>query len=121
MVLVSRAAGIKPPIAPVYTQIKDLDGLRQSTEAARRLGFFGRSCIHPAQLAIVNEVFTPTSDQIAEARTIVLEFERAAATGRHAILMESGQFVDLAVVRRARAVLALAETLTKPTRGADGP
>jgi len=120
LVLVSRAAGINPPVASVYTQIKDVDGLRQSTEAARRLGFFGRSCIHPTQIAIINEVFTPTSDQIAEARAIVLEFERAAATGRHAILMESGQFVDLAVVRRARAVLALAEILTKTTRGADG-
>jgi citrate lyase subunit beta/citryl-CoA lyase len=118
LVLVSRAAGIKPPIAPVYTQIKDIDGLRQSTEAARRLGFFGRSCIHPTQLPVVHQVFTPTPEQTADAREIVLEFERAAAMGRQTILMTNGQFVDLAVVQRARAVLALAETLTK-TKGSD--
>jgi len=113
LVLVSRAAGIKPPIAPVYTRIRDLDGLRKSTEAARRLGFFGRSCIHPTQIAVIDEVFTPTAEQIAEARAIVHDFEQAAATGRHAVSMENGQFVDLAIARRARAVLALAETLAE--------
>ena len=119
LVLVSRAAGIKPPIASVHTQIKDLEGLRISSEAARRLGFFGRSCIHPAQIPVVNGVFTPTSSQVAEARAIIEAFDRAAATGSAAFALENGQFVDRAVVERARALVKLAESFTEKQQQTD--
>jgi citrate lyase subunit beta/citryl-CoA lyase len=109
LVVASRAAGINPPIASVYTRIKDLDGLRATTEAARRLGFFGRSCIHPSQVPIVNQIFTPTAEQVAEARAIIAAFERARSAGVAAVAMENGQFVDQAVVTRARAIIALSE------------
>jgi citrate lyase subunit beta/citryl-CoA lyase len=109
LVVASRAAGINPPIASVYTRIKDLDGLRATTEAARRLGFFGRSCIHPSQVPIVNQIFTPTAEQVAEARAIIAAFERARSAGVAAVAMENGQFVDQAVVKRARAIIALSE------------
>ena len=65
VVLASTAAGIAPPIAPVSTNFRDLDAFRASTEALARLGFVGRACIHPAQVAIANEVFTPTAEQVA--------------------------------------------------------
>jgi citrate lyase subunit beta/citryl-CoA lyase len=109
LVVASRAAGINPPIASVYTRIKDLDGLRATTEAARRLGFFGRSCIHPSQVPIVNQIFTPTAEQVAEARAIIAAFEQARSAGVAAVAMENGQFVDQAVVKRARAIIALSE------------
>lgn len=108
LVLASRAAGIRPPIASVYTRIKDLEGLRATTEASRRLGFFGRSCIHPSQVSIINEVFTPSAEQVAEAREIIAAFEQAMAAGSAAVAMSNGQFVDQPIVERARAIVALA-------------
>ena len=113
LVLLSRAAGLNPPIASVYKQLKDDDGLRATTEAARRLGFFGRSCIHPSQLATIHEVFTPSAAQIAAARATVAAFEEAMREGRAALALADGQFIDRPIVERARAVVALAEALEK--------
>ncbi len=105
LVVAARAAGIAPPIAPVYTRLEDDEGLRRSTLEARRLGFFGRSCIHPKQLAAVHEVFTPTIEQVAAARRTLEVFELA---GGGATVAADGTFVDAAVARKARAVLDLA-------------
>ena len=75
----------------------------------RRIGFFGRSCIHPKQLPVVHDVFTPSSQQLERAHKIVATAEEGARSNQGALLMEDGQFVDEAVVARARAVLKLAE------------
>jgi citrate lyase subunit beta / citryl-CoA lyase len=101
LVVVSRAAGLHPPIASVFTQLKDLDGLRVSTLAQRRLGFFGRSCIHPTQLAVIHEAFTPTPEQLEEARAIVA----AVADGQATATLSSGQFIDAPIVERARQLI----------------
>jgi len=93
--------------------------LRITSEAARCLGFFGRSCIHPAQIPVVNEVFTPASAQVAEARAIIEAFDRSAATGSGSFTLENGQFVDRAVVERARALVELAETLQRSSSKTD--
>jgi citrate lyase subunit beta/citryl-CoA lyase len=77
LVLVSRAADIDPPIAAVYTLIADHEGLRRCCEADRRLGIFGRSVIHPKQIPIVHEVFTPSQEAVARARNIVETRARA--------------------------------------------
>ncbi|MBF6147606.1 HpcH/HpaI aldolase/citrate lyase family protein [Nocardia nova] len=103
LVLVSVAAGIEPPPAPVSTDFRDLAALRESTEALARLGFRGRACIHPAQLPVVNAVFTPSADELTRARDLVARFD-AAAGG--VVLDADGRMVDLAVVRRARRLLA---------------
>jgi len=113
LVLVSRAAGIHPPIASVHTQVKDLEALRRTTDEARAIGFFGRSCIHPTQVPVVNEVFTPGPAQVLAARTILDAWHDAMARGIAAFTMPDGQFVDEAVVRRARAVVELADALGK--------
>ncbi len=105
LVLVSRAAALHSPIASVFTQLKDLDGLRASTLAQRRLGFFGRSCIHPAQLAIIHEAFTPSPEELAEAVAIVA----AVADGQATATLANGQFIDAPIVERARQLIALAE------------
>lgn len=105
VVLASAAAGIKPPIAPVSTNFRDLDAFRESTIELARLGFVGRACIHPGQVDVANEVFTPTADEIEAARRLVGRWEFA---GAGVAVDDDGHFVDEAVVRQARLVLARA-------------
>ncbi|WP_244932156.1 CoA ester lyase [Nocardioides sp. W7] len=105
VVLASAAAGIKPPIAPVSTNFRDLDAFRASTVELARLGFVGRACIHPGQVAVANEVFTPTPDEVDAARTLVGRWEFA---GAGVAVDDDGRFVDEAVIRQARLVLARA-------------
>jgi citrate lyase subunit beta/citryl-CoA lyase len=107
-VLASAAAGIDPPVGPVSTNFRDLDALRTSTEALARLGYVGRACIHPAQAAVVNEVFTPSEESVASARALVEAYDAAVAAGQGVFTDESGRMVDLAVVRQARRTLSLA-------------
>ena len=117
LVLVSRATGLIPPIAPVYMHLDDLDGLRLSSETARRLGFFGRSCIHPKQVSVIQEVFTPSSEAVANAKAIIAGFEGTDANFEGAFVLKDGQFVDEAIVKRARAVVDLSESLEHNTKG----
>jgi len=103
VVLASAAAGIAAPLGSVRTDFRDLDRLRESTIGLWRMGFRGRACIHPAQVPVVNEVFTPAPEELARARALVARFE--AADGG-VILDEAGRMVDEAVIRRARRLLA---------------
>ena len=105
LVLVSRAAGIGPPIDSVYAQLDDQDGLREQAEFARSLGFFGKSAIHPQQLSVLHEVFTPTDTEIAWARDVIAAHD---AVGGAALRLPSGEFVDLPVAKRAQHLLDLA-------------
>ncbi|MER5771839.1 CoA ester lyase [Streptomyces sp. NPDC001985] len=113
-VLASAAAGIDPPMAPVSTDFRDLGRLRESTLALRRLGFRGRACVHPAQLAVVHEVFTPSGDELARARDLLGRYEAARAAGAGVCLDGRGRFVDEAVVRAARRLLDGAGTPGAP-------
>lgn len=108
VVLVSAACGLEPPVGPVATDFRDLDRLRASTRALARLGFVGRACIHPAQIPVVNEVFTPDPAELDAARSLVARFERAVAEGDAVVLDDTGRMVDEAVIRQARRVLARA-------------
>ena len=105
LVLASRAAGIEPPIDSVYPQLEDPDGLREQAEFARSLGFFGKSAIHPRQIDILHQVFTPNSIEIAWAKQVVAAFD---AAGGEAFQLPSGEFVDLPVANRARRLLQIA-------------
>jgi len=111
IVLASRVAGIRPPIAPAQTRLDDEAALRTSTERFRNFGFFGRSCIHPKQLAMIHDVFTPSLEEVAEAREIIAAYDRGLENASGSEVTASGQFVDIAVVKRAQAVIALAEEL----------
>jgi citrate lyase subunit beta/citryl-CoA lyase len=107
VVLACAAAGIAPPVAPVSVNFRDPDALRTSTLALKRLGFRGRACIHPAQLPVVHEVFTPTEAELAAARDLVARHEQARRDGSGVCLDAHGRLVDEAVVRSARRLLAL--------------
>lgn len=106
LVLASRAAGIAPPADGAWTQLDDEDGLRRSTSWARSLGFFGRSAIHPRQLAVLHEIFTPGPDELAWARRVLAAVAEASGTA-----VVDGGFVDPPVVERARQLVALAEVV----------
>jgi citrate lyase subunit beta / citryl-CoA lyase len=108
IVSAARASGLPHPVQSVYTNVRDLDGLRRSTEEGKRLGFVGRSTIHPSQVPIVNEVFTPTEEEVAEAQELVDRLAGEAASGMGAFVLEDGRFVDRAVVESARLTLDLA-------------
>ena len=106
VVSASRAAGLPNPIQSVYTNVRDLDGLRRSTEEGKNMGFVGRSAIHPDQISIINEVFTPSEEEVAEARGLLDRLEGEAASGTGAFVLEDGRFVDRAVVESAHRTLA---------------
>jgi citrate lyase subunit beta / citryl-CoA lyase len=105
IVSASRAAGLPGPVQSVYTNVKDLDGLRRSTEEGKNMGFVGRSAIHPSQVPIINEVFTPTEEEVAEAQELLERLEGEAESGTGAFVLEDGRFVDRAVVESARRTL----------------
>lgn len=108
LVWASAAAGIEGPIGPVYTNLdmSTLDELRHSTQELRDTGFAGRSAIHPAHVGIINEVFTPTSQDLEAARLMVDAYDRALASGRGIIVDVNGRMIDEAVVRRSRQIVA---------------
>src|SRR5215217_7507153 len=101
-----RAAGLPGPVQSVYTSVNDLEGLRRSTEEGRSFGFVGRSAIHPSQVPIINEVFTPTEEEVAEAQQLLDRLDSEARSGTGAFVFEDGRFVDRAVVESARQTLA---------------
>lgn len=107
-VLISTAAGISPPVAPVSTNFRDLDAYAESTRALSRRGFVGRACIHPAQVAVANEIFTPTDEIVGNARELVRLFDEAVGQGVGVIVGPDGRMIDEAVVRQARRVIQLA-------------
>ncbi|MFD1827383.1 MULTISPECIES: HpcH/HpaI aldolase/citrate lyase family protein [Mumia] len=108
VVLVSAAAGISAPVAPVSTDFRDLERFAETTRALARRGYVGRACIHPAQVGVANDVFTPSEESLGQARALVALFDQAVAEGRGVVVGPDGRMVDEAVVRRARSVIALA-------------
>lgn len=114
LVLASRAAGIEPPVASVHTNLADKAGLTRTTLLARRLGFFGRSCIHPKQIPLVHEAFAPDAAAIDEALRVRAAWAGALASGSASTTTDDGRFVDLAVARRAEATLGRANALSNP-------
>ena len=105
-VVASAAAGLRPPVGPVWVDVRDLDGLAASTEALRRRGFGSRQTIHPGQVAVVNERFTPSAAEVDRARSLL---EGAEATDAGAWTGPDGTMVDEAVLRSARRTAARAE------------
>jgi citrate lyase subunit beta/citryl-CoA lyase len=96
------------PIDTVYTNVHDLDGLRMEAESACRDGFVAKLAIHPAQVPVINGVFTPSKEAVSRARAVVAAF--AAADGAGVIAFE-GAMLDEPHRKRAERLLARAESL----------
>ena len=103
MCLFGAAAAKLPAIETVYVDFRNSEGLRRDTQDARRDGFAGRLAIHPAQVAVINEVFTPSPEQIAQAKTVVAAF--AVRPGAGAVGID-GKMYDRPHLLRAQALLA---------------
>ncbi|MFC4852187.1 HpcH/HpaI aldolase/citrate lyase family protein [Actinophytocola glycyrrhizae] len=102
VVVASAAAGLMPPVGPVHTEVRDLSDLARTTERLLRQGFRARTAITPAQLGVINEVFTPSREEVERARATVALLSADSGVAVDA----DGRMVDEAVVRSARAVLA---------------
>jgi citrate lyase subunit beta/citryl-CoA lyase len=111
LVVAARAAGLRAIDGPV-ADYRDEEGLRKSCLLARSLGFDGKWCIHPAQIGVVNEVFSPTQREIEWAEKVVAAYEDASAAGTGAISVD-GQMVDAASIKMARNTLELARASGK--------
>jgi citrate lyase subunit beta/citryl-CoA lyase len=105
--LIGAAAAGVPAIDAVFTDLDDLDGLRAESAIAAASGFAGKITIHPSQIDIVNDAFTPSPERIADATALIAAFERHAADGRLSFL-HNGQMVDAPHLARAKAVVARA-------------
>jgi len=101
LVLASRLAGIGAPIDGVSTAIDDAQTLQHDVQRARRLGFAGKLCIHPRQVATVQHGFSPSADEQAWARRVL---DAAAAAGGAAVAVD-GRMVDTPVLKRAETIL----------------
>lgn len=115
LVLASAAAQIHPPSGSAFLDLTNLDALRASTQLLYRLGFRSRSAIHPAQIPVVNEVFTPTAAEVAGARRVIELFEDALARGVGVAVDDSGRLIDEPIARSASQILARAELSSDQT------
>jgi citrate lyase subunit beta/citryl-CoA lyase len=107
IVVAARVAGLRAIDGPV-ADYRDEEGLRESCLIARSQGFDGKWCIHPAQIEVVNEVFSPTEKEIEWARKVVAAYKEANAAGTGAISVD-GQMIDAASIKMAQNTLDLAE------------
>ena len=103
IVVAARAAGLRAVDGPVADH-RDEEGLRAACRVARAIGFDGKWCIHPAQVPVVNEVFSPTGDEVVWAEKVVGAYEEANAAGSGAVSVD-GQMVDAASIRMAQRTL----------------
>lgn len=104
VVLASRAAGLEGPIDSPWFHLRDVEGYRRALERSRRGGFQGRLCVHPDQVPVANEAFTPSAEEVARAERIVVAFKAVEAKGGAAVEVD-GQMVDYPIVYRAQALL----------------
>jgi citrate lyase subunit beta/citryl-CoA lyase len=104
-IIAARAAGIVPlGFLGTVAEFADLDAFRATIRRSRRLGFLGASCIHPSQVAILNEEYRPAAADVEHARRMVAAYEEAIAASRGAVQFE-GKMIDVPVVERAKQLL----------------
>ncbi len=103
--LAAAVAADAMPIDSIYKDFKNMDGLRAEARAALRDGFVGKMAIHPAQVPIINEVFTPTREDVAHAQTIIDAFEEAGNPG---VIALEGVMLDQPHLKQAKRLVARA-------------
>lgn len=111
-VIVACAANDIQPIDIVTIDYKDLEALKAEAEFGARIGFSGKQVIHPNQIPVVQEAFTPSDEEIAYARRIVETFEASQKEGKGAYSLD-GKMIDMPLLRNAEKVLARAKAAGK--------
>lgn len=107
--LASAEANKQPPLGSPHFEINDEAGLRESSSYLTQMGFGGRACIHPEQIAPVREAFLPSADDVQWARRVLRAFRDAEDSGVSSIKLRDGTFVDYPIATRARKMMDLAE------------
>lgn len=106
LVNAAKATGVQA-IDTIFSDVSDMEALRQSVIEAKSLGFEGKGCIHPRQIKVVHEAFAPTTEEIEKAKKIVLAFEEAEKKGLGVVSLGS-KMIDPPVVKRAIRTIDLA-------------
>ncbi|MEJ0068346.1 MAG: aldolase/citrate lyase family protein [Pseudomonadota bacterium] len=125
LIIAARAAGVMPlGFIGTVADFKDLDAFRATIQRSRRMGFMGASVIHPSQIAILNEEFRPTAEEVALARRIVAAYEKSTAEGVGAIVLdgkmiESRSWCAPSRLWRARPASPPASSAQRPPRPPD--
>jgi citrate lyase subunit beta/citryl-CoA lyase len=107
VVAAARANGLRAIDGP-FAGYRDTSGLERASRIARVMGFDGKQCIHPSQLSVVNEIFSPSAEEVSRAKAVVEAYEEAAKAGRGAI-GKDGKMIDYANIRMAKALLKKVE------------
>jgi citrate lyase subunit beta/citryl-CoA lyase len=108
VLLDAKAAGIAYPLDGVYADFQDDDGFLAEATLSRRMGYCGKTLIHPRQIPLAHRAFTPAAKEVAYYRRLLEAFEAAVAGGSAAVSLD-GTMVDVAMAERARRFLALAD------------
>lgn len=105
----ARAAGVTSLDSP-FVRFQDPEGLAQDAQEARRLGYTGKFAIHPSQLEVINETFSPSLEEFEYARQVLEAWGRAEAVGRGSVALD-GRMIDVPVLKRAQNLIAIAEAI----------
>lgn len=110
LILVSKAAGIYPPIDTVFSDIKDMPGYLKELNLVKQLGMFGKLVIHPSQIALAHQIFSPTAEEIEYAEKVIAVYAEAENSGVGAIQLE-GKMIDSPVASSAKKLLELSKRI----------
>ncbi len=111
MMVACRAYGLRPIDGP-FGDFSDPDGYLAAANRAAVLGYEGKWAIHPSQIELANQVFTPSDAEVTKARRIMAAMEEAAKAGKGAVSLD-GRLIDIASIRMAEALLAKADQITR--------
>ncbi len=111
MVVAARAAGLRPIDGP-FGDFSDADGFKAQARCSAVLGCEGKWAIHPSQVALANEVFTPPEKEVERARRVLAAMEQARKEGKGAVSLE-GRLIDIASIRQAEQLVAQADMIGK--------
>lgn len=111
IVMAARAAGIQP-IDSVFSDVGDMEGLRQNVIRSKSLGFDGMGCIHPRQIRVIHDAFAPTPEEVDKAKKIVFAFHKAEEQGLGVVALGT-KMIDPPVVKRALNTINLAVKMNK--------
>jgi len=114
-VVVAAVAARCQAIDGIWPDVTDNDGLRRDSMQARRLGFSGKSLIHPGQIDAINDVFSPSAEEVSHARRVIDAFEGARLKGLGAVALD-GKLLDQPIVERARRTLLLHDAVSRKQR-----
>jgi citrate lyase subunit beta/citryl-CoA lyase len=109
LVFISKSLDLKKPIAGVYKNINDLEGLKEFALYVKKLGFGGMQAIHPTQVEIIEKTFRPTQDEISDAVNLLQEIELNNKKGIGVFVDSSGSIVDAAMIKKAEEIITQSE------------